>query len=140
MTTLVIDTGEQIVGIYSVEDLRYLAYRGSAIADAIQRIQAADEIVTYNGKNCDLRALGAMAGRNDGLPLRGVHTDMRSICWSDRIWGRSLRDTYFMHFPDDVRFPETYEGNVESDVYMTWQLWELWRRGELKVLDGQRAT
>ena len=48
--TLVIDTGQDIVGIFSVEDDAYTPYRGADISTALQRIQSADEIVTYNGK------------------------------------------------------------------------------------------
>lgn len=46
MTTLVIHTGQDIVGIYSVEERAYLAYRGSKIAEALERIQNADAVDT----------------------------------------------------------------------------------------------
>jgi hypothetical protein len=126
MTTLVIDTGETIVGIFCVEDQTYIPYRGAEIASAIHRIQEADEVVTYNGKHRDLRDLGAFAGIRGKLPLKGVHTDMRSICWSDEIWGRCLNDTYAEHFSDCPSFPLTSEGSNQDDVYKTYKLWELW--------------
>lgn len=56
-TTLVIDTGESIVGVLSVESKTYIRYMGSAISDALDRIRNALEIVTYNGKACDIRDL-----------------------------------------------------------------------------------
>ena len=62
---------------------------------------------------------------------------MRSICWSDRIWGKNLVDTYFIHYSEVPDFADTYEGHNERDVYMTFKLWESWKEGRLKVLDGQ---
>ena len=129
--TLVIDTGQDIVGIFCVEDGTYLPYRGAEITSAIRRIEAADEVVTYNGKDRDLLDLARFAGRR--CKLKGVHTDMRSICWSDEIWGSSLRSTYSQHFSDCPRFPDTYEGCNEADVYQTFKLWELWKQGKLRT-------
>jgi hypothetical protein len=140
MTTLVIDTGHDIVGVFCVEDNCYIPYRGSDRATAIQRIQTADEVVTYNGSVhdgwSDLVELGKFVGIPGGLPLSVKHTDMRSICWSDRIWGKSLTDTYNKHFDDCPNFADTHEGSNERDVYMTYKLWELSKQGKLKILDG----
>jgi hypothetical protein len=138
MATLVVDTGQTIIGVFCVEDGIYIPYRDGAFALAIQRIADADEVVTYNGKNHDLIELGKFAGLagRQSLPVKGVHTDMRSVCWSDRIWGASLRSTYEMHFSETPDFPDTYEGANEYDVYMTFKLWELLKQGRLKVLDG----
>jgi hypothetical protein len=137
MTTLIIDTGTSIVGIYCVEEAAYTPYYGDNIAEAIRRIESADEVVTYNGKHRDLEDLGRFAGLDHELPLADRHHDMRSICWSDRIWGSSLRDTYSRHFPECPSFPGTYQGSNERDVYMTFKLWELWRAGKLRIVDGQ---
>jgi hypothetical protein len=141
VTTLVIDTGMDIAGIFSVDEDRYIPYRGCDRLLAVQRIEAADEVVTFNGTAhggwSDLVELGKLVGMPDGLPLTGVvHSDMRSICWSDRIWGKSLVNTYSMHFTDCPTFPDTHEGSNERDVYMTFKLWELWKLGKLKILDG----
>lgn len=138
MGTLVIDTGVNIVGIFSVEDRSFSAYRGDAISLAIARIEAAEEVVTYNGKSRDLNDLGKFAGLSGELPLKGMHTDMRSVCWSDRIFGSSLSNTYAYHFTDRPVFQNTHEGSVELDVHMTFKLWELWKKGRLKILDGHR--
>ena len=139
-TTLVIDTGQDVVGIYSVEECSFVVYRGNEIPIAIQRIQTADEIVTFNGKCRDLRDLGRFAGIDADLPINGKHTDMRSICWSDRIWGGDLFSTYMSHFWDRPAFPNTYEGSCHCDVYMTHKLWELLKQGKLRILDGHRVA
>ena len=140
MTTLVIDTGQDIVGVFRVEDGAFVAYRGKEIRVAVQRIEVADEVVTYNGKLYDLRELGKFAGLSDDLPLKGIHTDMRSVCWSDRILGRGLYSTYAEHFPRYPIFPDPpYERSCRLDAYMTFKLWELWKQENLERLDGHRV-
>ena len=64
---------------------------------AAKLVQTADEIVTYHRSVhegwSDLVKLGQALGIPDGLPLSGIHTDMRMVCWSDRIMGSSLANT-----------------------------------------------
>jgi hypothetical protein len=140
MKTLVVDVGDNIVGIFFVEDNKYHPYQDEEKLLAIKIIQSSDEVVTYNGKNYDLKELGKFVGLDDNLPLQGTHTDMRSVCWSDRIWGKNLFDTYFLNFSDKPTFPRTHAGSNESDVYMTFKLWELWKHNKLKTLDGRQLS
>lgn len=113
MTTLVVDTGQSIVGIFSVEDDEYVPYQYVDVFTALDRIADADD-----------------------LPLRGIHVDMRSICWSDRILGGSLYFTYFAHFGTPPDFPDTYVGSNERDCHMTFKLWERWKQDDLWIFDG----
>jgi hypothetical protein len=136
MRTLVVDIGQDLVGLFFVEEGRYVPYRGDAIPSAIQLIQDADEVVTYNGNNYDLLELGRLAGLDEKLPLKGIHTDMRSIYWSDRIWGSNLQGTYARHFTECPKFPDTHEGSNECDTYKTFKLWRLWKTEKVKVIDG----
>jgi hypothetical protein len=136
MATLIVDTGMNLVGVFFVEENSYVPYRDDGIQTAIRLIQAADEVVTFNGNNYDLEKLGAFVGLVGDLPLNGVHSDMRSICWSDRIWGSDLSGTYYRHYTECPVFPDTHEGSAERDCYMTFKLWELWKQGTLKVIDG----
>ncbi len=135
---LVVDTGESIVGIYTVGNHRYTPYQGTDIARAIERIRRASVVVTYNGNNRDMLDLARFAGLPPGkeLPLSGEHIDMREVCWSSRIWGKSLRDTYRLHFPQLPKCDDSYVRANWLDTYMTFRLWQLWRNGRLKVLDG----
>lgn len=142
---LVIDTGTDIVGIYRVVGATYAranyrAYRGyKAMVRAVQRVQSADEVVTYNGNNRDLIDLAALATRAGmSFSLRGKHSDMREVCWP-RIWGSSLRNTYArllgsLHpgFPAPYE-GDPYEGDNELDIYETYMLWKAWRAGQLEV-------
>jgi hypothetical protein len=137
MTTLIIDIGQDIIGIFLVGGEGYFPYRGAAKKSAIRLIRLADEVVTYNGSHYDLKQLGKFAGEQGSLSINGTHVDLRSICWSDRIYGSSLDSTYNYHFTDCPVFSDTYEGANERDVYMTFKLWELWKHGILKILDGQ---
>lgn len=136
-SVLVIDTGQGIVGIYSVRARRYRCYRGGDIAQAVRLIQEADEIVTYNGNHADLLDLGEFAGIGRvALPLNGKHTDMREVCWSNRIWGSNLHNTYLMHYQKLPSYKDTHEGCNRLDCVTTFKLWKLWKAGRLKVLDG----
>lgn len=136
--TLVIDTGEDIVGIYSVAEQQYTPYRGNRIAEALERIQRAAVVVTYNGKHADLIHLGRFAGlKNDAhFPINGKHVDMRTVCWSDEIWGSNLRSTYLKNFPSLPDVEDTYEGSNQLDTLMTLSLYQLWNWGQLRVVDG----
>ena len=115
MKTLVIDTGQDIVGIHGVASACYTPYRGSKIAKAIHIIEDADEVVTYNGNVRDFPDLQKFALQylHTDLKFFGRHIDMRSICWSDRIWGSSLHDTYAIHFDTAPAFADTHEGSNE---------------------------
>lgn len=142
MTTLVIDAGQSIVGVYSVEDREYIGYRGSRISEALERVQNADEVITYNGEMYDLEQLGRFAGIVDDLPIKGKHIDMQRMIW-EPIVGSSLIRTYGMHFKDCPDFPfgrrdsddcDDYEGSNQRDVYMTLKLWELWKEKKLDIV------
>jgi hypothetical protein len=141
--TLIIDIGQDIVGIYSVADKTYVSHRGAAISEAISRVQGAAEVVTYSGvQRPALLVLGQLAGLPEGemLSLNGARIDMREICWGNKKPESSLIDTYKLHFCDVPALPDTYEDSNYSDVWMIFQLWELWIKGELKVLDGHDTT
>ena len=137
--TLVIDLGQNLVGVYSTRSRKYFPYRNESIRKAIKRIEEAREIVTYNGNHYDLAELQkfkqALSGTD--LKIRGIHTDMREVCWSVRIWGSSLNNTYSHHFSTMRRFPDTHEGSNRADVYMTFKLWRLWKQNRLRIVDGQ---
>jgi hypothetical protein len=142
MTTLVIDAGQNIVGVYAVEESEYIGYRGSRIAEALRRVQNANEVITYNGEMYDLEQLGKFAGLDGELPLRGKHIDMRRMIW-EPIVGSSLIRTYDRHFKDCPDFPfgrresddcDEYEGSNQRDVYMTLKLWECWKDKKLNLV------
>ncbi len=135
---LVIDTGNDIVGVYSVGDNQFKPYRGTAIVDALTRIETVAEIVTYNGNCYDLDNMAKFAqSAGARFTLKGKHTDLCEICWSPRIRGSSLENTFKMQFMiAPPSFPDSYEGNCERDVYMTYQLWLAWKDGSLRILDG----
>jgi hypothetical protein len=137
METLVIDVGTTMFGIFFVKKAVYVPYVLDDRRAALYLLQNADEVVTYNGTKYDLTELGKLAGLTDELPLKGFHTDMARICWGMwRYYPESLANTYRKNFESCPTFPDTYEANVERDVYMTFKLWESWKAGKLKTLDG----
>jgi hypothetical protein len=137
---LAIDVGENLVGVYSVTDQKYRAYYGNERLAGIKRICRALEVITYNGKTYDLPIISKLSNLlGQEFTLTGTHFDMRSVCWSDRIYGSNLRDTYFIHYDSLPNFEDTHTGSNECDTYMTWKLWERMKSGTLKVLDGHRS-
>ena len=147
MSTLVVAMGQNGIGIYSVEKSEYTLYPSSDFAAAIRRIETADEVITYNGGTWksggiadDLLVLGRMAGIKGALPISGKHIDLRKIIWSNHIWGDGLELTYKMHFENDPEFTSLTEAEFSNrrDVHMTLKLWELWKQGKLKILNGFR--
>ncbi|MGD0156781.1 MAG: hypothetical protein ABSB50_11810 [Terracidiphilus sp.] len=143
MTTLVIDAGQSIVGIYSVEDGEYIGHRGSRISEALERVQNAEEVITYCGEIYDLKQLGRFAGIDGEFPLRGKHTDMERMIWEPLPLGSSLERTYERHFESCPDFPfgrrdsddcDEYENSNQRDVYMTLKLWELWKDKKLDIV------
>ena len=147
--TLVIDTGLDIVGVYSVEDGIYTPYRGNRRTIAVARVRVADEVVTYNGtelgqKWSDLRELARLAGCHIEVLLRGMHTDMQRVCW-DPIRGSALSDTYQKVFGTKLAWGEKEEAlssdrkyvlSNRHDVQMTFELWDRWTRRTLEI-NGQ---
>lgn len=142
MTTLVIDAGQSIVGVYSVEGNEYIGYRGSRISEALERVQNADEVITYNGEMYDLKQLGRFAGIDGDLPIKGKHIDMQRMIWEPLV-GSTLIRTYERHIKDCPDFPfgrrdsddcDDYENANQRDVYMTLKLWELWRDKQLDIV------
>ena len=136
MSIIVLDCGQRCVGILNVKDMTFRIYTlGIDMAAAISIIQAAEEVVTYNGEIYDLKKLGEFNGLAEPLPLSGRHSDMRSIRW-DPILGSSLSGTYgeFFRYPPKVN-PDAspYDWNIESDVMMTFELWKLWKAGQLPM-------
>jgi uncharacterized protein YprB with RNaseH-like and TPR domain len=138
MAAVTFDIGDDILGIYSVEDDKYIPYRGDKMKDAVRRLLEASEIVSYNGKGYDIEKINQLF-ENAFVKFSGNHSDMREICWSARIWGKSLRDTYAMQYSESPEFPDTYEGSNERDVYETYMLWLAWKNGELVVVDGNQT-
>src|SRR5260370_1163989 len=67
MTTLVIDTGADIVGVFYRLAGNFVAYRGEEIHAAIRRIAVADEDGTHNGHHRAPAATPAL-GCTDSQP------------------------------------------------------------------------
>ena len=134
MDILVVDTGTTIVGVYSLGEATYTAYRWGDMALAVPRIEMADEVVTFNGASYDLDELAKLAGRK--LRLTGRHTDMLLAWWSlhpTEIFGKGLREIHRKVFGMEPTFKnpsdDSYIFDNQSDVYMTLDLWELWKSG-----------
>jgi hypothetical protein len=146
-STLAIDVGDTIIGIYCLEAGAYTAYRpppfaqdDSEILRAIARIQAADEAVFFLGTNFnDLRELGRFARLKDRqeLPLKAdAVVDMARIC-SPRLW-QTLFACYEYHFGPWIRpvlvppIEDDYVYRNYRDCSMTAQLWRKWKAGKLR--------
>lgn len=125
--TLVVDVGETIIGIQNPNGGAYIGYRSEKRVRALERLEKADEVVTYNGNRYDIQELNRLSRelRRCKFLMNGLHTDMSEICWPG-ILGSSLADTFREHSLAPRIFPDTYEGSNRRDVYMTMALWKWW--------------
>lgn len=134
MSILVFDVGENIIGVQNTNGGRYISYRGEKRINAIERLEKAHEIVTYNGNRYDLEKINELS-----LSLRGSsfvppkkHTDIREEYWPN-ILGSSLGNTFKENIKKSREFPDTHEGSNQADVYMTLMLWK-----KLKTLNKHK--
>jgi hypothetical protein len=126
---LVVDVGESIIGVQDARRGRYFAYYGDKRIRALERLEEADEVITYNGNRYDIDKLNKLSIQLRGINfcMQGIHTDMRELCWPG-ILGSNLLSTYEKHIGIAFDFPDTYEGSNRSDVYMTKMLWLHWKK------------
>ena len=145
MEVLAFDTGETIVGVLDLNTGAYTPYRKHGEppwTKGAQRVIECDGIVvSFNGNERDLPDLAEITGLEsaDGLPLRGVHCDMRVIASRDRwppdpgtepIRGECLATTYEHYFPDDdvpatpASIADEYEQHNWRDCWLAATLWK----------------
>ncbi|MBL1270857.1 MAG: hypothetical protein COB25_000270 [Oceanospirillales bacterium] len=127
--SLVVDVGQSIVGIQNARRGRYIAYYGDKRRRALERLEDADEVITYNGNGYDISELDKLSAELRGTQfcMTGMHTDMRELCWPG-ILGANLTSTYREHIGVEREFSDTYEGSNQSDVFMTKMLWLHWKK------------
>jgi len=127
MPTLVFDVGMSIIGIQNSNGGRYIPYYGDGRKKALERLERACEIVTYNGNRYDLKELNtlSLSLRGKGFKAPKNHIDIREKFWPN-ILGKCLGDTFNDNVASSRVFPDTYEGSNQADVYRTWMLWKHW--------------
>jgi CRISPR/Cas system-associated protein Cas10 (large subunit of type III CRISPR-Cas system) len=134
MSILVFDVGENIIGVQNTNGGRYIPYRGEKRINAIERLEKAHEIVTYNGNLYDLKKVNELSHSLRGFSFTPPkkHTDIREEYWPN-IWGSNLYNTFKENIKKSREFPDTYEGSNQADVYMTLMLWK-----KLKTLNKHK--
>ncbi len=118
-----------IIGIQNAHRGAYIPYYKDKRIRAIERLERADEIVTYNGNHSDISELNKLSQelRKVEFNFSGTHIDMREKCWPN-IWGSNLLDTFSKHLNSNKQFSDDYEGSNRADVYMTLMLWKYWKK------------
>ena len=112
-------------------------YTPAQAKELIAALQAADEVVSYNGLAFDELVLRRHHGLSGPLPLTGTHVD---LCHALAAKGtRTSLDALALtnfgerkHTHGRAIAGLDYEGMKEacrSDVWQTYRLWELWREG-----------
>lgn len=131
--TLVFSVERDLLGIYSVKQRKYAAYRGPRIGEGILRLIKAAETVSYQGKRRALPRLAAYLKlpKGSSVRLRGSHVDLHRVAAARRGAGATLASAYRRHFDALPKFPSTAEGANRREVYMTFRLWQRWRAGAL---------
>jgi hypothetical protein len=121
----IVDVGQNLIGMSGHTDNSYKAYYGSNRIEALQILENAKEIVTFNGNNYDIKELNNFSKELLGRPfnLSGIHTDIMSACW-EFAYGHSLINCFKNLIGEKISFPDSHEGSNQSDVHMTLKLWE----------------
>ena len=135
MIQLVLDAGvPRFMGILSISDGLYTPYYERSAGKGIERIRAADQVITFNGNRYDLTGRGAFPELQN-LPETVTDIDMMGICWcaDHKLFGKGLKDINLLLFGSLPFFPDTYEGDNERDCRMTLKLFQSWQVGQLRA-------
>jgi hypothetical protein len=128
----IVDVGDNLIGISGSTNFSYTAYYGNDRISALEILENAKEIVTFNGKRYDYKQLCHFSEKLRSSPFnfRGVHTDIMPSCWQF-AFAANLINCFKKIVGEEVSFPDTHEGSNQSDVYMTLKLWEFINKNKL---------
>ncbi|AIY65221.1 ribonuclease H-like domain-containing protein [Pseudoalteromonas piratica] len=123
--SIVFDVGTNLIGIMDTNETVYRHYYGSNRLEAIELLENATEIVSFNGKKYDIKEVNKVSIELREIPFspKGTHTDILNKCW-DYCFAGSLDKCFKEIIGADVTFPDTHLGSNEKDVYQTLMLWK----------------
>jgi hypothetical protein len=122
--SIVFDVGDNLIGLMDVENKDYQFYYGDNRIEAIELLENAIKIITFNGLLYDIEEVNkaSVKLRNKPFSPNGEHIDIMSECW-EHCYAGSLTKCYGEIINIDVYFPDTHLGSNEQDVYKTLTLW-----------------
>jgi hypothetical protein len=121
----------------------------SEAVQLIALLRSADEIVTLNGKAFDELILRKHHGLTGGFPAKGKHVDLCAIIFEKEGHGVSLHRLAQLNLGErkhtkgrsvaNLNIDELKEA-CRSDVWQTYRLWELWRKGRLRIPEARPSV
>jgi hypothetical protein len=132
--------------IYVAQHRKYRCYLPAQAKYLLRQIEAAEELVTFNGLIYDLVVLERHYGLAQDIALRATHVDLAHIIeqrigrWTEfnEVVGLNLGEHKISvnEFPHDPVNRSDAKAACKSDVRQTYKLWKLYKAGKLKYPAG----
>ena len=130
----------RVACVFDGADWKY--FLPSEATKLIALLRKADEIITFNGKAFDELVLRKHYRLVGDFPSKGKHIDLFAIIAKKEDRWVSLHDLAQLNLGEQkhTKGRDTANLNIEalkeacrSDVWQTYRLWEMWRKGKLQI-------
>jgi hypothetical protein len=124
------------------DGVRWTYYLPTETPALIKLLSRADEIITFNGKAFDELVLRRHHGLKGNLPAKGKHVDLCAVVHEEERRRVSLHRLAELNLGEGKHTQGRSMANLDiealkvacrSDVWQTYRLWQLWRKGHLKI-------
>jgi hypothetical protein len=130
------------------DGVRWMYYLPSEASALIKFLLKADEIITFNGKAFDELVLRKHHGLKGSLPSKGKHIDLCASIYEKENQLVSLHNLAELNLKEAKHTKGRKMANLDlealkvacrSDVWQTFRLWKLWRKGQLQIPELRRG-
>ena len=131
----------RIACVYFEKTGKYRFYLPDKAPELVAALQAASEVVTFNGKGFDVLVLRKHHGLRGRFPLRGKHVDVHEIMTAHARFRVSLHVASKLNLKEGKHTSgramsevvgKALQAACKSDVSQTWRLWKLHSQGALE--------
>jgi hypothetical protein len=121
---------------------KWIYFLPSEATQLVSLLRGANEIVTFNGKAFDELILRKHHGLTGKFPAKGKHVDLCAIIFEKNGHGVSLHRLAQLNLGEGKHTKgrsivnldiEQLKEACRSDVWQTFRLWQLWRKGQLQI-------
>jgi hypothetical protein len=130
----------RVACVFDGTDWKY--FLPSESAELITLLRKADEIISFNGKAFDELVLRKHYRLVGGFPTKGKHVDLFALIAKKEDRWVSLHRLAQLNLGERKHTKGRAIGSLDiealkeacrSDVWQTYRLWEMWRKGTLKI-------